>query len=106
MLEANGGSGAAPGRSAVPVRVSRTSKMRSAAAIAPWMFALTRLSFLTGPYISRSAVMNDVNSPAVRSPAAISRLPYQRTPAMNSPPTSSITDGRTERALVTRMTVR
>ena len=50
--------------------------------------------------------MNDVNSPGVRSPAAISRLPYHRTPAIPMPPSSSITDGRIERALVTRMIVR
>ena len=45
--------------------------MRSAAAIACCRLALTRLSFLAGPYIRNSAAMNDVNSPGVSRPGAI-----------------------------------
>ena len=50
------------------VCVSSISKIRSDAAIACCRLALTRLSFLTGPYIRSSAAMNEVNSPAVRRP--------------------------------------
>ena len=42
--------------------------MRSDAAIACCRLALTRDSFLIGPYISSSAARNDVNSPAVSRP--------------------------------------
>ena len=62
--------------------VSSSSKIRSDAATACWRFALTRLSFLIGPYISSSAATKSVNSPAVSRPLAISRVPYQSAPAI------------------------
>ena len=67
--------------------------MRSEAASACCRLALTRLNFFTGPYISSSAATNDVNSPAVSRPIAISRLPYQSAPAMAMPPRNSISGG-------------
>ena len=85
MLRANGASAGAPGRSRTSVCSSSTSKMRSAAAIACCRLAFTRLSFLTGPYISSSAATNDVNSPGVSRPAAIARLPYQSATAIAMP---------------------
>ena len=42
--------------------------MRSDAAAACCRLALTRLSFLIGPYISSSAARNEVNSPGVSRP--------------------------------------
>ena len=106
MLRANGASAGAPGRSRTSVCSSSTSKMRSAAAIACCRLAFTRLSFLTGPYISSSAATNDVNSPGVSRPAAIARLPYQSATAMAMPPSSSISGGRIDTIRVTVMFVR
>ena len=76
MARANGGSGTAPGRSTTSVCASISSNTRSAAAAACCRLALTRVSFLIGPYISSSAATNEVNSPGVSRPAAISWLPY------------------------------
>ena len=64
--------------------------MRSEAATACCRLALTRDSFLIGPYIRSNAATNDVNSPAVSRPCAISRLPYHSAPAMATPPRNSI----------------
>ena len=74
--------------------------------MACWRFALTRLSFLAGPYIRNKAAMNEVNSPRLSFPAAISRLPYHRAPAMATPPINSISGGRLESAAITFMFVR
>ena len=59
----NGASGAAPGCSITSVCVSSISKMRSDAAIACCRLALTRLSFLAGPYIRSSVPMNERELP-------------------------------------------
>ena len=58
----NGAIAGAPARSFTSVWVSSMSKMRSDAAIVCCRFALTRLSFLAGPYISSSAAMNEKNA--------------------------------------------
>ena len=65
----------APGRSCTSVCVSSISKIRSDAAIVCCRLAFTRLSFLTGPYISNSAATNDVNSPGVSRAARDGRGP-------------------------------
>ena len=80
----SGGSGTAPGASSISVCVSSISKMRSAAAIACWRFALTRLSFFTGPYIRNSAAMNDVNCARGQLLRAIAVAPYHSAAAMPS----------------------
>ena len=94
------------GFSTTSVCVSSISKMRSDAAIACCRLAFTRLSFFAGPYIRNSVAMNDVSSPIVSRPLAISRLPYQSAPAMPKPPSNSISGGRLESAAVTFMLVR
>ena len=68
MAPVNGGSGTAPSRSRTSVWVSSSSKIRSDAAIACCRLALTRDSFLIGPYINSKAARNDVNSPAESRP--------------------------------------
>ncbi len=50
--------------------------------------------------------MNDVNSPVVSRPCAISLLPYHSAPAIARPPRNSITGGSDDSALVTFMLVR
>ena len=50
--------------------------------------------------------MNDVNSPVVSRPFAICSLPYQIAAAMPTPPSSSISGGNADSALVTFMFVR
>ena len=106
MSPVNGGSGGALGRSRTSVCVSSSSKMRSDAAIACCRFALTRDSFLIGPYINNSAATNDVNSPGVRLPKAISRLPYHSAPAIAMPPRNSINGGNSASTRVTFRLVR
>ena len=101
--------GQRPSRSAASwtsVCRSSSSKIRSSAATACCRLALTRLSFLTGPYINSSAATNDVNSPAVSRLSAISRLPYQSAPAIAKPPRNSISGGSTDRMPVTFRFVR
>ena len=49
--------------------------MRSEAARACWMLALTRLNFLAGEYIMKSAATKATKSPGVSRPDEISRLP-------------------------------
>ncbi len=95
----------ASGRSATSLCVSRTSKMRSVAAIACCKLAFTRLSFLAGPYIRKSAAMNATKSPEVRRPAVISWLPYHSAATNATPPISSMSGGSTLSALVTFMLV-
>ena len=70
------------------------------------MPAFTRLSFRIGPYIDSMAPMNNPKSPEVRSPAAISRLPYHRTPTMPKAPSHSMSGGSADTELVTFMFVR
>ena len=80
--------------------------MRSEAATACCRLAFTRDSFLIGPYIRNRAATNDVNSPAVSRPCAISRLPYHSAPAMARPPRNSINGGSIDRTRVTFRLVR
>ena len=68
--------------------------------------ALTRLSFLAGPYIRNSAAMNATKSPVVRRFEEISWLPYQRAAARARPPMNSIIGGSADSTLVTFMVVR
>ena len=98
--------GTASGRSVTSLCVSRTSKMRSVAAMACCRLAFTRLSFLAGPYIRNSAAMKATKSPGVRRPEVISWLPYQSAATKATPPMSSINGGSTLSALVTFMLVR
>ena len=79
---------------------------RRAVAIVCCRLALTRLSFFAGAYISSMAAMNDVNSPGVSRPLAISLLPYQRASAIPMPPRNSMEGGSTDSARTTRMLVR
>ena len=106
MTSRNRGNSDASARSWTSLCVSSIWKMRSAAAIACCRFALTRLSFLAGPYIMKSAAMNPTNSPVVRRIALISWLPYHSATANATPPMNSISGGSTESALVTFMLVR
>ena len=106
MNRAIGGSGGAPGASATSVWVSRSSKMRWAAAMPCWTLAFTRLSFFSGPYISSSAARKAVKSPSVIRPRAISRLPYQSAEAIAAPPRNSITGGITDTVAVTMRLIR
>ena len=80
--------------------------MRSEAASACWMLALTRLSFLAGAYIMNSAATKATNSPGVSRPDAISWLPNHSAPTNATPPMNSISGGSTLSALVTCMLVR
>ena len=80
--------------------------MRSEAAIACCRLALTRLSFLAGPYMRKSVPMKSANWPGVSLPDEICWLPYHSAAAMPKPPISSISGGRAESAAVTFMFVR
>ena len=75
--------------------------MRCDAAMPCWMFAFTRLSFLSGPYIRSRAARKAVKSPSVMLPRAISRLPYHSARAIATPPSNSITGGMIDTVAVT-----
>ena len=70
------------------------------------MLAFTRLSRLIGAYINSMAPTNNVNSPSVSAPLAISRLPYHRTPTIANEPSHSMRGGKADTELVTFMFIR
>ena len=106
MADRSGGKGSADGRSATSLRVSSSSKTRSAAAPACCRCALTRLSFLIGPYMYNRAATNAVKPPAVISPPSIRLIPYHSTPTTANAPSHSMSGGSTESVLVTFIVIR